>query len=309
MSARAVVWEASEEVAAQANLTAFMAALGVTDYATLVRRADEEPEWFHDALIAFTKFRFFTAYERVVDESRGLPWTRWCVGGTTNVVLNCLDRWLDTPAAAKTALVWEGEDGSVREFSYADLHVRASELAAGMRGIGLGPGDVVGVYLPNLPEAVFALLAVAKIGAISLPLFSGFGADAVASRLADAGARAVITVDGATRRGRVVGQKRVLDEAAPQVPTLRHVIVARHRDAPMEWVQGRDVWWDDIVAAARAAPGEVATEAVDAESPLFLIYTSGTTGKPKGVVPRASRRAWSTATAGSRSRSRWTWGS
>jgi acetyl-CoA synthetase len=276
-----VVWQPDARMRAAANLTAFMNTYGVPDYETLVRRADAEPQWFHQALIEHLGFRFFQPYQRVVDESGGPPWVRWCVGGTTNVVLNCIDRWLDTATATAPALIWEGEDREVRSYTYAGIDAETCRLAHGLRTLGIGPGDVVGVYLPNLPQAVFALLAIAKIGAISLPLFSGFGAEALATRLADGGAKAVITVDGATRRGKVVGSKRVVDEAAPRVPTLRHVVVWRHRDAPMSWIEGRDVWWQDLV---RGAPARAPTEPVDAEAPMFLIYTSGTTGKPKGVV-------------------------
>jgi len=281
MSSNEVVWEPSETVRAEANLTAFMAALAVPDYETLRERANREPEWFYERLIEFVDFRFYRPYQRVIDESAGLPHVRWCVGGTTNVVLNCIDRWRGTETELKPALIWEGENGEVRAFTYQDLDVQATQLACGLRALGIEAGDVVGVYLPNLPEAVFALLAVAKIGAISLPLFSGFGADALATRLDDSGARAVITVDGSMRRGKRVGAKQVVDEAVAALPRIEHVIVLRHQKAPMDWVEGRDVWWQDLVADA---PQTMTTEPLDADAPLFVIYTSGTSGKPKGVV-------------------------
>jgi len=279
-TAAGVVWRPGEDVRAAANLTAFMAANGVPDYATLQRRADAEPEWFHRALIEWADFRFARGWDRLVDESRGPEHVRWCVGATTNVVLSCVDRWLQSDPG-RCALRWEGEDGEVRTWSCAQLDAEVGRFAGGLLSLGLGPGDVVGVYLPNLPQAVFALLAVAKIGAVSLPLFSGFGADALATRLADAGACAVITVDASMRRGRLVAAKPVVDEAAASLPDLAHVIVLHHREAPVDWVHGRDHWWHDIAAAAADAPP---TRTVDADAPLFVIYTSGTTGKPKGVV-------------------------
>ena len=274
-----VVWEPGAAVRAAANLTAFMSAHGVPDYATLQRRADAEPEWFHAALIDWVGFRFQRPWDRVVDESQGPAHVRWCVGGTTNIVLSCVERWVDTDPD-RCALRWEGEDGEVRTWTYAALDAEAGRLAGGLAALGLGPGDVVGVYLPNLPQAVFALLAIARIGAVSLPLFSGFGADALATRLADAGARAVITVDASMRRGRLVGAKAVVDEAAASLPAIEHVVVLHHRDCDLAWVDGRDHWWHEIADAAPAPPARE----LEADAPLFVIYTSGTTGRPKGVV-------------------------
>ncbi len=281
MSEHEIVWRPSEELRADANLTAFMEAVGVDDYEALLKVSNEEPERFHDALIRFLDYRFVTPYETVVDESDGPAWTRWCVGGTTNVVINCLDKRLEAPQSDKPALVWEGEDGTVVEQTYADLHRETCKLAGGLKSLGLGRGDVVGMYLPNIPEAAATLLAVAKIGGIVLPLFSGFGAEAVAARLAHGHAKAVVTVDGSPRRGKAVGAKSVVDEAAAGLPELQHVIVCRHVAAPMDWVEGRDHWWDDLVAEQ---PADMPSEAMNGEDPFMLIYTSGTTGRPKGVV-------------------------
>ncbi|MCB1739693.1 MAG: AMP-binding protein [Gammaproteobacteria bacterium] len=285
MSDDEIVWRPDAATLADANLTHFMQRFAVEDYQTLQRRADTEPEWFHEALIEHFDFRFIQPYSRVLDESDGIEHVRWCVGGTTNIVLNCLDRWGHGPTAGKCALRWEGESGEIREFSYAQLLRRTASFAGGLRALGLGPGDVIGLYLPNLPEAVIALLAIARIGAIALPLFSGFGADALATRLADSGARAVITVDGSLRRGRWVAAKPVVDEAVRSLPAIAHVIVLRHAatqlaDTPPAWHADRDVWWHELTDSA--PPADVAE--LDAEAPLLVIYTSGTTGKPKGVV-------------------------
>ncbi len=276
-----VVWRPDAATIAGANLTAFMNHLGVADHEELVRRSNDEPAWFHDALIDFIDFRFYQPYAEVIDESGGLPWVKWCVGGTTNVALNCLDRWLEAGQGGKTAIDWEGEDGSTLSWTYDQLQAETCRLAGGLRGLGLGPGDVIGVYLPNIPQAAVALLAITKIGAIALPLFSGFAAEAVADRLAYGEAKAVITVDGAPRRGRVAGAKSVIDTAAAAVPSLRHVIVFSHHQASHDWVDGRDHWWADLVAGQ---PDTAPTQEMDAEAPMMLVFTSGTTGKPKGVV-------------------------
>jgi acetyl-CoA synthetase len=216
--------------------------------------------------------------------SDGLPFAHWCVGGQTNVVLNCLDRRRGSASYAKPALVWEGEDGAQSTWTFADLDRRTCELAWGLRGLGLGRGDVVGMYMPNLPHAAVAMLAVAKIGAIVLPMFSGFGADAIAQRLNDGQAKALITVDGSLRRAKAVGAKSVVDEALAFCPGVQHVVVLSHLATQLEWKQGRDHWWHELTAGAPDDVAAVPTESMPADDPFLLMFTSGTSGKPKGVV-------------------------
>lgn len=216
------VWWPDRSTVDNANLTRFMRALGVGSFEALNERASADPAWFNDALIRFLDYRFEQPYAQVLDLGEGLPYAHWCVGGTTNVVLNGIDRRRGTPRYAQEALVWEGEDGTVTTWTFADLDRETCRLAWGLRQLGLGPGDVVGMYLPNLPQAAAAMLAVAKIGGIVLPMFSGFGADAIAQRLADGQAAALITVDGSLRRGKPVGAKAVADEALQQL-SLIHI--------------------------------------------------------------------------------------
>ena len=238
-----------------------MRALGVDSFEALNERASQDPSWFHDELIRFLDYRFERPYERVLDLGEGLPFAHWCVGGVTNVVINCLDRRRGTERYGQPALVWEGEDGAVSTWTFADLDRETCRLAWGLRRLGVGRGDVVGMYLPNLPHAAAAMLAVAKIGAIVLPMFSGFGADAIAQRLNDGRAVAVITVDGSARRGKPVGAKTVVDAALAHCPGVRHVVVLRHLAAPHGWTQGRDHWWDELTAGAPEDVADVATEA------------------------------------------------
>ena len=275
------VWKPTEAIRSSANLTDFMRAVGVADYQTLVHRADTEPEWFHSHLIQYLGLRFEHPYTQIIDESAGLAHVKWCVGGTTNVVTHCLDRWRATDTERKEALVWEGEDGTVQRYQYHELDRDVSCLAGGLQQLGVGSGDVVGIYLPNLPEAVVALLAVARIGAVALPLFSGFGVDALVSRLEAGSACAIITVDGSMRRGKPVSAKSVVDEALCALPQIKHVIVVRNLSSQVQWQVGRDVWWHELITDAKPVTASVA---LDSEAPLLLIYTSGTSGKPKGVV-------------------------
>ncbi len=278
------VWWPDHDMVENANLTRFMRALGVDSFEALNERASADPAWFNEALIRFLDYGFEHPYAQVLDLGNGLPFAQWCVGGTTNVVLNCIDRWRGTARYGQEALVWEGEDGSITPWTFADLDRETCRLAWGLRQLGLGPGDVVGMYLPNLPQAAAAMLAVAKIGAIVLPMFSGFGADAIAQRLSDGQAKALITVDGSLRRGKPVGAKVVADEALQQCPGVRHVVVLGHLATEHGWQAGRDHWWHELVAGAPADCAAVPTEAMPADAPFLLMFTSGTTGKPKGVV-------------------------
>jgi acetyl-CoA synthetase len=278
---REIAWRPDEEAAAASNMRAFMHAQGIGEFDELARRSVEEPEWFWDALIRHSGIRFYRPYDAVMDTSGGMPWTKWCVGGTSNVVLNCLDKHMDGPVRDREAVVWEGEDGRVRPWTYAELHGETCRFAEALRGLGFGRGDVIALYVPFLPESVAALLAIAKIGAIMLPLFSGYGTTAVVDRMNDAGAVGVVTVDGTMRRGNLVQLKPVIDEAAASLPALRHVAVIRSAGPEVRMQPGRDHWWHDLVAGPEP---ESRTEEMDADAPLIIAYTSGTTGKAKGTV-------------------------
>ncbi len=254
---------------------------GIETYEELVGRSVGDIEWFWDAVVDDLGLPWFSPYERVLDASDGVEWARWFVGGTTNVAHACVDVWAErTPDAI--ALRWEGEDGETRTWSYAELRVETDALAAGLRARGVGAGDTVGLFLPMLPETVAAVMACAKLGAIWVPIFSGFGPDAVAARLADAGARVLITVDGTRRKGKAVPMKAIADAAVDAAGCVELVVVLpRLGDDDAPWHAGRDARWQDV-ACDRGTPFDA--ERLDAEHPLFLGYTSGTTGRPKGVL-------------------------
>ena len=272
------IWYPDRDLVARSNLVDFMNAHGLADYAALRASALQDPTWYWDAVIRHFAIQFYEPYDRVMDDSLGKAWTRWCVGGVTNLVLSCLDAQHDLE---REVVVWEGESGEIRSWTLGDLRNEVGRVAEGLRSIGVGKGERVGLYMPMLPETAAAFFAIAKIGAIVVPLFSGFGRDAIRSRLHDSGAVAVITADGTCRRNRTVALKSTLDKAIESIPTLKHVIVLKHLDIEVAWQSGRDHWWHDMSAGDY---GESPTERMDADAPVMLAYTSGTTGKPKGTI-------------------------
>jgi acetyl-CoA synthetase len=276
-----VVWEPSAAAIERAHLTRFMRQHAIAGFAELMERSTTDVGWFTDALLRYLDVRFERPYSQVVDLSRGIPWPDWCVGGRMNIVQSCLDRHLSTPTADQPALLWEGEAGDQRSLSYRELHAMVCRAANGLRALGLGPGDVIGLFLPMVPEIVIALLAIARIGGVILPLFSGYGPGAVAARLIDAEAVALITADGFPRRGVRVPMKPVAEEAVAKAPSVKHLIVLRHTASELALRPGRDLAWDGLVAGQ---PGDSPNETLPAEAPLMLIYTSGTSGRPKGAV-------------------------
>jgi len=276
-----ILWRPTEEVTARSHLKRFMDRHGIAAFDELLERSTRDLSWFWNAVLEDLHIEFYEPYSVVLDTSRGMAWAHWCVGSKMNIVHNCLDKWMGTPMQNRAAIRWEGEEGATRILTYGDLYHEVNRLANALRGLGLKKGDVIGLLMPMVPEIAVALFAIVKMGAIVLPLFSGYGASAVATRLADGEAKALLTADGFYRRGQTVLIKPIVDEALIQVPSIKHVLVLRRLGEEIPWTKDRDRWWHDVVEGqARCAD----TEQTEAEDPLMVIYTSGTTGQPKGAV-------------------------
>jgi acetyl-CoA synthetase len=276
-----IVWRPTPEHIEHANLTRFMRQHGISDFDELMHRSTRDVAWFTDAVLKFLDIQFYEPYSNVVDLSKGIQFPKWCVGGKMNIVHNCVDKWANAESGTQKAVVFEGEEGITKTLTYAELYKEVNKTANALLSLGLGKGDAIGIFMPMTPEIVIALLAIAKIGAIVLPLFSGYGAGAIVSRMVDADAKALFAADGVFRRGKAVEMKSIADEAAEGIPSLQHMIVLKRTGQAIKMKTGRDHWWHELVESQSDV---CETEKTAAEDPLMIIYTSGTTGKPKGAL-------------------------
>jgi acetyl-CoA synthetase len=219
-------------------------------------------------------------WDRVLDWDNP-PFAKWFVGGRLNAAYNCVDRHVEAGRGDKVAFHWVGEPGDTRTITYADLKDEVCKTANALVELGVKTGDRVAIYMPMIPETVVAMLACARLGAPHTVVFGGFSADALAGRIQDCDARVVITADGGYRRGAPSALKPAVDEAVARYPEVRNVLVVRRTGQDVEWTEGRDVWWHEVVEKQST---EHTPEAFDAEHPLYVMYTSGTTGKPKGIL-------------------------
>ncbi len=266
------------------------------DYRRIYDAAAKNPEAFWDEKAR--SLPWMAPYTKVLDWQP--PVAKWFVGGQTNASAACLDAHIKAGNGEKIAIVWVGEPtGERKTYTYRELHAEVCRFAAGLKKLGVQPGQVVSIYMPMTPELVIAMLACARIGAVHSVIFGGFSSEAIADRNQDAQAVAVITADGGWRRGAQLPLKKNVDEAlaskshAPT--TVKHVIVLKRTGQPVEMVSGRDVWWHDLV---EGMPADLAPAAMDSEAPLFILYTSGSTGKPKGIKhTTAGYLLWAKTTA------------
>ena len=279
-------WRPSPRDLAESRLAGLVRASGEPSLEALQGHAAVDPAWFWGLAADDISIPWTRRPRSVLDATRGPEWTRWWLGGAFNYAAACLDPRAERDHDGE-ALVWEGEDGEVRRFSNAELRHHVEWAATMLQGLGVAAGDRVGILLPMLPETVISVLALGLIEAIYTPIFSGYGAAAIASRLNDCEASLLITADGFRRRGGLVALKAVADEAVASAPTVRRTLVVRRLgDAAPEtpWSAERDVWWDTALAATAMPSSGLERLTTDPETPYMVIYTSGTTGRPKGAV-------------------------
>ena len=246
------------------------------EYQRLYAESIEDPEGFFGRMAL--ELPWMEPFRQVLDWS-GAPVARWFEGGKLNASQVCVDQHAASERASKTAILWEGEPGDVREFTYAELQVEVARFANVLKARGISKGDRVAIYMPMIPELAFAVLACARIGAIHSVVFGGFSAGALRDRIEDGGCTAVITADGGWRRGKVLALKPAVDDAVADQPEVHTVLVVRRTENEVQW-HDRDVWYHEAVADAA---DECAPEPMESEDTLFLLYTSGSTGKPKGI--------------------------
>ncbi len=243
----------------------------------IYQRAAADPErfWAEQA----ERIDWDRKWDRVMEWNP--PWVQWFTGAKLNVAYNCLDRHVESDGGGKVAYYWEGEPGDDRVITYAELHAEVCRFANGLKSLGVRKGDRVAIYLGMIPELPVAMLACARLGAAHSVVFGGFSAEALKDRINDAEARVLITADGAYRRGQEVALKANAEEALKDCPTIEHVVTVKRTGSDHPFVEGRDVWYHDLVPSQS---DECPPEPMDAEDILYILYTSGTTGKPKGIV-------------------------
>lgn len=284
-----VIWQPTGEYL-NCRVTDFMKKNGIKDWQELVAKSTGDIEWFWQAALDYMGFVWDRPYDKLVDQSKGFEWTNWFVGGQLNIFKNCLDWQLESGRSVGNrasvgrdhlAIIWEGDDGSSRQLTYGELHELSSRVAALLVKLGIGAGDSVGIYMPMVPEVVAVLFGCLKVGAVAVPIFSGFGDAPLVARLSDAETKVLFTADVGFRRGKEIAIKPDADKAAESLPLLEHIVVLKRSQHQTNWVEGRDLDWHEAIKSVTEIPD---TSVLEAEHPSMYLYTSGTTGKPKGTV-------------------------
>ncbi|WP_134670744.1 AMP-binding protein [Halorussus marinus] len=284
-----VVHEPSEEFVESTNVYQFMQEYDIDDYDELVERTTGDVEWFWDEMVDYLDIDFYEPYEAVRGDADGPQFSEWYEGGEINIAHNAVDRHAapDAETRNKVACIWEGEDGEVREVTFHELARQSNKVANALEARGVEKGDAVGLYMPMVPEVISILYGAFKVGAIVVPIFSGFGVEATATRIEDPECSVLFTADGFYRRGSEVRLKGTADEAIEAAGHVEHTIVYDRfgsrgaADSAVPWHDDRDEWWDEAV---ETRSDEYDTVPMDARDESMILYTSGTTGKPKGTV-------------------------
>jgi len=286
-----IAWTPTAEVIEKAQLTKFMRATGAADFDEVYAKSVESPEEFTKNVLDFLNIKFDPPVQKLLDTENGIEWAKWCVGGGLNVTEMCVDRWANNETTKnQDAIIWEGEENTkgAKEFlSYSYLLERVKSCAAGLRANGFGKGDAIGIHLPMTPETVIILLAIGRIGAIAVPVFSGYGVDAIVSRMNSVGAKALFTCNAFPRRGKIFNSFEIAKEAVSKVPTIKKVFITTRSSENVSFnIPNVDVqiFGELLVLGSENIEELSYSEPTLAEDPLIILYTSGTTGKPKGIA-------------------------
>ncbi len=267
------------------------------DWRSLIQKSTDDIEWFWNSFVSFAGMQWSKPYHTLLDQSKGLAWTDWFIGGETNIAYNCLDWHVVDDDSATTvnqstrqrvgashlALIWENESGQSKRLSYGELNILSGKIAALLKHLGVGRGDAVGIYMPMIPEVLAILFGCFKLGAVAVPVFSGFGAEPLANRMQDAQAKVIFTADGGKRRGKLLEIKKDVDQMRNSVPSLKHIVVVKYCENKVDWFDNKpnDIWFDDAIS--NLMPFSTSYD-LPSEHPCLYLYTSGTTGKPKGTI-------------------------
>lgn len=274
-----VVWEPSEDTIEKTQLRRFMRQVGVDSWEELYQFSVRDVEVFTAEVLKFLGIEFNPPYEKLLDLSQGIQWAKWCIGGRLNITKFCIDRWAEGNTASNLAIIWEGEEGKTRSMTYAELKREVEACASGLRKNGIKKGDAIGIHLPMIPETAVILLAINRVGAIAVPVFSGYGVEAIATRLDAVQAKALFTCDGFPRRGKDFDAFTVAQESVKRCPSIEKVFLvnrfSRAFSSEVEFIR-----YEDLISGSEDSQMEQTL----AEDPLIILYTSGTTGKPKGIA-------------------------
>ncbi|MEZ5345891.1 MAG: AMP-binding protein [Pyrinomonadaceae bacterium] len=279
-----IAWEPTPEVVEKAQLTKFMKQTGAGSWDELYARSIEDVEAFTAEVLKFLDIKFDPPYEKLLDTSEGIEWSKWCVGGGLNITEMCLDRWIGTEIEDQPAIIWEGENGKEETYSYRQLFEYTAQCAAGLVEAGFKKGDAIGIHLPMIPETIISLLAINRIGAIAVPVFSGYGVEAIASRMNGVGAKGLICSAGFSRRGKFFDSFKIDEEVIKTCPSIEKVFVCSCD--PDGFL--KDLTSDKIFAEFNSlfpeTDGINSAERTSANDPAIILYSSGTTGRPKGIA-------------------------